>query len=271
VRIRVARPLTVLVAVALTALAGTACSEGYVVSGSNPTPSAEPPGPLSGPLVVFAASPLGETLQDAKGKLATSDPKLSINLNLSDGPGLVKQIQQKPSSADVFAATDQADMQQLVAANLVDVPSVFARDKLQIAVATGNPKKITKLADLARPDVKAALIDAATATGKYTRVALDRQKIVVKPKSAPADAKAALLAVSTGEADATVVYTTDMALVTGGAVLGVAIPDDQNVVALCRVAVLKAAPNRVAAKAFADYLVNGDGQAVFASHGYLAP
>ena len=76
-------------------------------------------------------------------------------------------------------------MQQLVAANLVDVPSVFARDKLQMAVPTGNPKKITKLADLARPDVKVALIDPGVAAGKYTKVALDRQKIVVKPKSAP--------------------------------------------------------------------------------------
>jgi molybdate transport system substrate-binding protein len=270
VLIRVARSLTSLVAIVLVALLGSACSEGYVVSGSNPTTSEAPPGPLSGPLAVFAAAPLTETLQDAKGKLAASDPKLALNLTLSDGPGLVKQIQGN-AAADVFASTDPADMQQLVGAGLVNVPSVFARDKLLIAVATGNPKKITKLADLARPDLKVALLDAGTATGKYTKVALDRQKIVVKPKSAPLDAKAALTALSTGEADATVVYKTDMALATGGAVLGVAIPDGENVVALCRIAVLNAAPDKVAAHAFADYLVNGDGQAVIAAHGYLPP
>ena len=268
--IRAARPFLTVAAIVLVALLGAGCSEGYVVSGSNPTSSEPPPGPLSGPLAVFAASPLTDTLQDAKGKLAASDPKLALNLTLSDGPGLVKQIQEN-SAADVFAATDQADMQQLVAARLVDVPSVFARDKLLIAVATGNPKKITKLADLARPDLKVALLDAGTAAGKYTKVALDRQKIVVKPKSAPPDAKAALTAVTTGQADATVVYKTDMALATGGAVDGVAIPDGENVTALCRIAVLKAAHNRVAAQAFTDYLVNGDGQAVIAAHGYLPP
>jgi molybdate transport system substrate-binding protein len=259
-----------LVMVALVTLAGSACSDDYVVSGSNPTPSAEPVGPLSGPLAVFAASPLTDTLQDAKGKLAASDPKLALNLNLSDGPALVKQIQQS-GGADVFAATDQADMQPLVAANLVEVPSVFARDKLQLAVAAGNPKKITTLADLARPDLKVALIDPGVAAGKYTRVALDRRKLVVKPKAAPADAKAALLAVTSGHVDATVVYKTDMALATGGQLEGVPIADEDNVVALCRVAVLKNAHNKAAAQAFADYLVNGDGQAVMAAHGYLAP
>lgn len=267
---RVARRSASLAAIVAVALLGSACADNYVVSGSTPSPSEAPPGPLSGPLAVFASTPLTETLQDAKGKLAASDPKLALNLTLSDGPGLVKQIQQN-ASADVFAATDQADMQQLVAAGLVDVPSVFARDKLVIAVATGNPKKISKLADLARPDVKVALLDAGTATGRYTNVALDRQKIVVKPKSAPPDAKAALTAVTTGEADATVVYKTDMGLASGGAVFGVEIPDGQNVVALCRIAVLKATHNRTAAQAFADYLVNGDGQAVLTAHGYLPP
>lgn len=267
---RVARPLVSLAVLALVTLAGSACSEGYVVSGTNPTPSAEPPGPLSGPLVVFAASPLTDALQDAKGKLAASDPKLTLNLNLSDGPGLVKQIQAN-TAADVFASTDQADMQQLTAANLVEVPSIFARDKLQIAVVAGNPKKITALADLARPGLKVALIDVGTAVGKYTKVALDRKKIVVKPKAAPADAKAALQALTSGEVDATVVYKTDMALATGGQLEGVSIPDGDNVVALCRIAVLKNAADKVAAQAFADYLVNGDGQAVMAAHGYLAP
>jgi molybdate transport system substrate-binding protein len=268
--VHVARAVTLLVTGSLVTLLSSACAQDYVVSGTNPSASAAPAGPLSGPLVVFAAAPLSDALQDAKGKLASTDPKLALNFTFSDGPGLVKQIQQN-TAADVFAGTDQADMQQLVAANLVELPSIFARDKLQITVSTGNPKKITKLADLARPDVKVALIDAGVATGKYTKVALDRQKLVVKPAAAPADAKAALLAVTSGQADATVVYKTDMGLATGGAVMGIAIPDDENVVALCRIAVLKAAHNRAAAQAFADYLVNGGGQAVVTAHGYLPP
>lgn len=93
----------------------------------------------------------------------------------------------------------------------------------------------------------------------------------MKAKSAPADAKAALLAVTSGQVDATVVYKSDMALATDGQVAGVTIADGDNVVALCRIAVLKNAHNRAAAQAFTDYLVNGDGQAVMAAHGYLAP
>lgn len=103
-----------------------------------------------------------------------SYPKLALNFNFSDGPELVKQIQgsaagQGSTAADVFASTDQTDMAQLVAAKLVDVPSIFARDKLQIAVATGTPKKITTLADLARPDLKVALIDAGVPSGSTPR------------------------------------------------------------------------------------------------------
>lgn len=269
--VRVARPLASLAAVALVALAGSGCaSEGYVVSGTNPSPSAEPAGPLSGPLEVFAAAPLTGALTDAKGKLGASDPKLALNLTFDEGPALVKKVQAN-TAADVFASTDQADMAQLTAANLVEVPSIFARDKLQIAVVAGNPKKITALADLARPDLKVAIVDAGTAVGRYTQVALDRKKIVVKPKAAPADAKAALEAITSGQVDATVVYKTDMALAAGGQLEGVAIPDGDNVVALCRIAVLKNAKNKAAAQAFADYLVNGDGQALLTAHGYLAP
>jgi molybdate transport system substrate-binding protein len=277
VLVRVARPLMSLAAVALVALAGSGCaSEGYVVSGTNPSPSAEPAGPLSGPLEVFAAAPLTEALTDAKGKLGASDPKLALNFTFDAGPELVKKILasaagQGSTTADVFASTDQADMAQLTAADLVEVPSIFARDKLQIAVVAGNPKKISTLTDLARPDLKVAIVDAGVAVGKYTKVALDRKKIVVKPKAAPADAKAALEAITSGQVDAAVVYKTDMALAAGGQLEGVAIPDGDNVVALCRIAVLKNAKNKAAAQAFTDYLVNGDGQALLTAHGYLAP
>ncbi|MBV8540971.1 MAG: substrate-binding domain-containing protein [Pseudonocardiales bacterium] len=124
-------------------------------------------------------------------------------------------------------------------------PRTFARNKLEIAVAPGNPKGITGLADLARPGLKVTLEDASVLAGRYSREALSKAGATVKPVSNPLDVKSALLTVTSGEADATIVYVTDVATAAGKAP-GVAIPDTQNVVTTYPIAVVKAGRNQVA-------------------------
>ena len=110
----------------------------------------------------------------------------------------------------MFASADTKNIQKLVDAGLVDAPVTFAKNKLQIAVAAGNPKHITGLTDLAKPDVSVVLAAVGVPAGDYTRQVLAAENITVTPKSSETDVKSALAKVTSGEADATIVYVTDV-------------------------------------------------------------
>src|SRR5205823_3103162 len=89
-------------------------------------------------------------------------------------------------------------------------PVTFAANKLEMAVAPGNPKHIRTLADLARPGVSVVLEAVGVPAGDYTRHVLAATHLAIAPTSLETDVKSALAKVTSGEADATVVYTTDV-------------------------------------------------------------
>jgi molybdate transport system substrate-binding protein len=258
-------------------LVGVAVTFGLVAAGcgsSGSTKSAAPTtattaSQLTGSLTVLAAASLTEAFKDAKTKLTGSHPGLAITYSFAGSQALVQQIQQG-APADVFASADTKNMDKLVAAGLVDAPKTFARNRLEIAVAPGNPKHITGLADLARPGLKVVLEDPSVPAGNYARQALTKLNVTVHPVSNPLDVKSALLTVTSGEADAVVVYVTDV-MSAGAKAQGVPIPDGQNVIATYPIAVVKATKNQAAAQAFVDSMVSGDGQQVLQARGFLAP
>jgi molybdate transport system substrate-binding protein len=225
--------------------------------------------PLTGSLTVLAAASLTEAFNDAKTKLTAGHLGLAITYSFAGSQALVTQIQ-NGSPADVFASADTANMTKLVTAGLVDTPVTFARNKLEIAVAPGNPKAITGWADLAKPGLKVVLEDPSVPAGNYARQALTKLNIVVHPVSNPLDVKSALLTVTSGEADAVVVYVTDVTSA-GSKAQGVPIPDDQNIIATYPIAVVKATKNQAGAQAFVDSMVSGDGQQALLARGFLAP
>jgi molybdate transport system substrate-binding protein len=254
------KPLAVLTALAVL-LAG--CG-GTRRSATTPTTS-----PLSGNLTVFAAASLTEAFNDEKTALQGTAPGLTLTYSFAGSQALVTQIQQG-APADVFASADQKNMQKLVDAGLVDTPRVFARNKLEIVVAPGNPKKITGLADLARPGLIVVLEDPSVPAGAYSQQALQGAGVTVKPKSLELDVKSTLSKVTSGEADAAIVYVSDVQSA-GTKATGVAIPDAQNVIATYPIAVVKAGKNHAAAAAFIDELVTGSGQKALQGRGFLAP
>ena len=170
----------------------------------------------------------------------------------------------------MFASADNANMNKLVAAGLVETPVVFARNKLEIAVAPGNPKHITGLADLAKPGIGVVLEAPGVPAGDYTRGVLGQLHISLTPRSLETDVKSALAKVASGEADATVVYVTDV-VAAGASVTGIAIPDSEQPVITYPIAVLKASKNRAAAEAFVLSAVSGDVQKALAAAGFLPP
>jgi molybdate transport system substrate-binding protein len=220
----------------------------------------------SGSINVFAAASLTEAFNATKAKLAGKNPDVAITYNFAGSQALAQQIIQG-APADVFASADQANMQKLVDAGLVETPKVFARNELEIAVAPGNPKHVTGLADLARADVATVLEDPSVPAGNYSQQVLAKAGVTVKPKSLELDVKSALAKVTSGEADAAIVYVSDVRAA-GGKVLAVVIPDNQNVIATYPIAVVKATKNHAVAAAFVQEIVSGSGQAALMERGF---
>lgn len=217
---------------------------------------------------MFAASSLTEAFQAEKAALASKAPGLRLDFSFAGSQVLVQQVVQG-APADVVAAADEKTMQKLVDAKLVETPHVFARNELEIAVAPGNPKGITRLSDLARRDLVVVLADPSVPAGNYTRQALAKAGVTVRPKSLELDVKAALTKVTSGEADATVVYVSDVEAA-GGRAAGVPIPAAENVVASYPIAVVRASPRHDAAVAFVEEITSAAGQQVLRAHGFLA-
>jgi len=221
-------------------------------------------------VTVFAAASLTAAFQSIGSAVGRANPPLLAEFNFAGSSTLVAQIQQG-APADVFASADQPNMQKLLDGGLVTgSPRVFATNRLQILVPAGNPKGITKLAELARPGLVVVLCAPAVPCGRYAAQALQKAGVGVVPASQEADVKAVVSKVALGEADAGIVYVTDVQA--GGVkVQGIAIPDNQNVVATYPIAVLKAARDDRAAQAFVDFLVSAQGQRILAGFGFGGP
>jgi molybdate transport system substrate-binding protein len=179
---------------------------------------------------------------------------------------LTAQLQQG-AHADVFASADTAHMATLDDAGMLSGPSrIFSHNKLVIAVAKGNPKHIQALADLSRADLVVVLADPSVPAGKYAQQALTKAHVTVRPASFELQVTGVLSKVALGEADAGIVYVSDVT--TNAKVGSVTIPDNQNVIADYPIAILKSAANPTAAQAFVDLVLSPDGQAFLKAAGF---
>ena len=207
---------------------------------SSPSSSSSPG--LSGDLTVLAAASLTGAFTRIADQLHARNPDLDVKFSFAGSPTLVTQIQQG-APGDIFASADVKNMQTVVTGGFNSgMPKVFVHNKLEIAVGAGNPKHIT------------------TVFGKAG--------VAVTPVSQEQDVKSVLTKVSLGEADAGIVYVTDVKAA-GSTVEGVQIPDNLNITADYPIARLKSAPNQVAATAFIDYVLGSQGQKVLASFGFI--
>ncbi|HXM72430.1 MAG TPA: molybdate ABC transporter substrate-binding protein [Candidatus Dormibacteraeota bacterium] len=216
-------------------------------------------------VTVFAAASLQPAFDKIGARLLTTK-RFKTTFSYAGTQTLTSQLTQG-AQADVFASADKEHMNTLLDAGLVAAPlAVFATNKLEIAVARGNPKGIHTLTDLARPGLVVVLADPSVPAGKYAQQALRNARVTVKPASLELQVTGVLSKVALGEADAGIVYVSD--IVTSGKVDGVSIPDDENVTAVYPIAPLKSATNPAGAKAFIDLVLSTDGQAILKAAGF---
>src|SRR6202140_3186744 len=221
-----------------------ACGSGGGTASNSPSSSS-----LSGYINVFAAASLTASFNALGISFHQAHLGVGVNFNFTGTPTLVTQIEQG-APADVFASADTTNMDKLTSDGYTSGTSkVFARNQLEIVVAPGNPKGINGLADLAKPGVIYISEGPTVPAGKYSLQALATAGVKVTPKSLETSVTAVISKVELGEADAGIVYTTDIQAA-GSKVQGVQIPAADNVIATYPIIAVKASTNLAAANAF---------------------
>lgn len=220
-------------------------------------------------LVVHATASSTDAVRElaAAFEAASGVPVL---LNLAGSQSLAAQLI-AGAPGDVLIAADEVQMDVVARAGLLaGEPVTVATNVLAIAVEAGDPRGVSGLADLARPDLIVVLAAEEVPAGRYAREALARAGVDVRPASREQSVRAALAKVAQGEADAAIVYASDI-VAAGGRVDGVSIPARHNVVATYPAAVLAGAAAPDTAAAFVAFLRSAAGQDVLRAYGFGRP
>jgi molybdate transport system substrate-binding protein len=261
----------ILVTLATAALAATACGTSDTAStGSSSSAPAPTPAAAGGTLTVFAAASLTESFNALKTQFEAAHPGVQIKYNFAGSSALVQQLTQG-AKADVFASADQANMDKATSGGVIDgQPTVFATNKLTIAVAPGNPKGIKTFADLAKDGTIVIVCAPQVPCGSAEQKVEKNTGVTLKPKSQEQDVKAVLTKVESGDADAGLVYVTDAATA-GGKVDKVDFPETTGAINNYPIAVVKDAPQAALAKEFEDFVLGATGKQELAKVGFGAP
>jgi len=220
-------------------------------------------------LTVFAAASLTETFTELGRRFEKGHAGVKVVFNFGSSATLAQQIV-RGAPADVFAAASSATMKTVTDADLVSSPTVFVRNKLQIAVPPDNPAKVENLKDLTDPGVKVALCAEQVPCGTAAAKALQAAGLKVTPVTWEQDVKAALTKVELGEVDAALVYATDV-IASAGKVTGIAFPEADQAVNDYPIAALAKAPQADLARQFVELVLSEDAKAVFAKAGFATP
>jgi molybdate transport system substrate-binding protein len=263
-------------AVAVLGLLGASCGDDDAADSADTTtarsPGTEPSaGPaVSGDVTVFAAASLTNSFTEIGEAFMAAFPDSTVTFNFAASSELVTQINEG-APADVYASADQANMTKLTDAGHNGAePAVFATNTLEIIVGPGNPTGITAVADLANPDLIFVTCAPEVPIGAYTQEVLAKAGVTVTPASFEENVKGIVTKVTLGEADAGIVYATDVTAA-GDQAEGVEIPPDLNLVAEYPLVITKEAANAEAGQAFVDFVLGEHGQKILASYGFTAP
>lgn len=268
---RTARVLTAITAAAFAAMLA-ACASPAPASSPSPSESSTVPNApaVSGELSISAAASLTKAFDEIVAAFEAAYPDVDVLPIEYDGSSTLATqiIEGKP--VDVFASADEANLQKVVDAGLITGGGTrFATNTLVVVVPAGNPAGVSSIADLADPTLRVVLCDVEVPCGKAATKLLDLNGVLATPVSLEQNVTAVLTKVAAGEADAGLVYATDVA---GRTDVEFFVPDHAGeVVNKYPIAVLDAAPNPLAAAAFAKFVTGSEGQAILGKLGFGKP
>jgi molybdate transport system substrate-binding protein len=231
-----------------------------------------PAGPAdagSDELTVFAAASLTGAFEELGAAFAREHSDITLRPIVYDGSSTLATQIAEGANADVFASADAASMRS-VTDFLAGAPAVFAKNTLEIAVAPGNPHGIRSLADLAAAGLQVVLCAPQVPCGAAARTLLAKSGVSLTPVSEEQNVAAVMTKVRTGEADAGLVYVTDV-LAAGGAVDGIRPAGANSVVNVYPIAVLAGSDDPAGANAFVRWVRSSEGQAILHKYGFAKP
>lgn len=224
----------------------------------------------SGDITVFAAASLKATFTELGEQFEADNPGTTVNFNFAGSSDLVTQLTQG-APGDVFASADEKNMTKAVDAGLVTGDPVdFATNTLTIVTAPGNPEGITSFADLNKPGVTVVVCAPQVPCGSATETVEQAAGVTLAPVSEESAVTDVLGKVTSGQADAGLVYVTD-AQGAGDEVTAVPFPESSEAVNTYPITVLDGSENADTAQLFVDLVTGPDGQAVLSEAGFAAP
>lgn len=220
---------------------------------------------------VLAPATLNAVLPGLKAAFTKANPGVTVRLDMGHSPAQVIQLKQG-APGSVFIAAGDMDMNAARSQGLLAAgkPVTFARTEMEIVVRAGNPKHIKSLGDLGRHGLTVVMPAAAMPVGGFAAQALRKAGVKVHPASMEMGSPAVVQKVASGNADAGVVFTTDVKA-GGSNVTGVRIPATDQVRAGYLAAVVKKAASPAAARKFVDFLQTAQAQKTLGAQGFLPP
>lgn len=218
-------------------------------------------------LTVFAAASLGGAFDELAARFEHGHPQTDVRPITYDGSSTLATQLIEGARADVFASADIATMSTVVEAGLISEWQPFTSNVMQIAVAPGNPKGISGLRSLTAPELLVVTCAEPVPCGAVSQQLLRAAGVAITPVSEEQTVSAVLTKVKRGEADAGLVYETDVAAA-AGAVEGVVIDGAEEFRTHYSIAQLTSAPDPAAATAFIEFVLSPEGQGVLAHYGF---
>ena len=246
-----------------------------------PVPATARPS-VSGEITVFAAASLTDVFNAMATAFQEANPDAHVTFNFASSGTLVTQLGQG-AKADVFAAADQNTMNNAKQAGAVTgTDQLFARNSLIVIAPASNPAHITGLRDLANPGVKLVTASTSVPIGQYTVTMLHKagadpnfgadfqngfQNNVVSQQT---DDKQIVAQVRLGEADAAVVYATDITPSTQTQLISFQVPAAFNTDVTYPIATTRG-DHPAGGQAFVDFVLSPAGQQVLKTWNFLPP
>ncbi|MBP1326141.1 molybdate transport system substrate-binding protein [Leucobacter exalbidus] len=217
-------------------------------------------------ITVAAAASLESPFTEIVAQFERTHPGITISSTSYDGSSTLATQILEGAPFDVFASADDRNMQTVIDAGMVQEADVFATNTLEIAVPAGNPASITGLQDLARDEVLTVLCAPEVPCGAASEQLLKLAGVEVRAASLEQNVTSVLQKVAAGEADAGLVYRTDV--LRDDAVTGITTTGAENVVNNYPIAALARSDHADAAQAFVDFVRGEDGQRLLVDHGF---
>lgn len=226
--------------------------------------------PGSRKVTVFAAASLRQSFTEIGERFQAANPATQVEFSFAGSADLLTQLTQG-AAADVFAPANVATMDTAGQANLLaDPPVSIAANTLTIAVAAGNPKNIASLADLTRPGLAVVVCAPQVPCGSAAAKVQQAAGVRLDPVSEESQVTDVLQKVTSGQADAGLVYVTDVIGARGG-VSGVSFPEAAAAVNVYPIAVLRQSGDLDLARRFVDFVAGADGQRILSAAGFAKP